>query len=159
MDRQTVIERKTRLDGTTTDYACTALVVEPGRRAVLRYVIDREWKVGDLTLGPGTHTIGHFWVDRPYNVYHWLAPEGRTIGFYVNVADRTEIDRGLVTYRDLAVDVLIKPSGALDVLDEDEVPPDLEPAARRTIAEALEVVITAGRRLMAEVEQESRKFA
>jgi len=150
-----IIERKTRLDGTTEEYACEGLVVEPGKRAVLRYVIDRARRVGDIELRPGVVTVAHYWIDRPYNAYHWL--EGtRTVGLYVSIADRTRIEAASVSYRDLVVDALLRPSGAVDVLDEDELPPDLEPAARKTIADALEVLITNGRRLAAEIERETR---
>src|SRR5256886_10759021 len=38
----TITERKTRLDGSVVDYSCEALVVEPGRRAVVRYVAEQE---------------------------------------------------------------------------------------------------------------------
>ena len=72
--RAPITERKTRLDGSVVEYACEALVVEPGRRAVVRYVTERDRALEgtDLVLRKGTLTVGHFWTDRPYNVYHWL---------------------------------------------------------------------------------------
>lgn len=157
MDRQTVIERKTRLDGTTEEFVCDALELEPGKRALLRLELDRDWDVaGVLKVPAGTFTFAHYWVDRPYNVYHWVN-EGRTLAYYVNIADRTTIAADLVGYRDLVVDVLLRPSGAIEILDEDELPTDLEPAARKSIAEALEVVVTGARGLMREVEQETAR--
>jgi len=150
-----VTERKTRLDGTTAEYECEGLVVEPGKRAILRYVIDRARQVGDVELRPGVVTIAHYWVDRPYNAYHWL-DRTRTVGLYISIADRTVIEATNVSYRDLVVDALLRPSGAVDILDEDELPPDLEPGARKTIADALEALITNGRRLCAEIERETR---
>ena len=156
-DRPTVIERKIRLDGTVEEFVCEVLVLEAGRHAVLRYVLDRDWHVaGTILIPKGTSTISHYWVDRPYNVYHWVN-EGRTLALYVNIADRTAIAPELVAYRDLVVDVLVRPSGAIEILDEDELPADLEPAARKSIADALEVVITGARRLFAEIEQGSRR--
>ena len=155
MVSQTVVERKTRLDGTTVEYACQAVLVEPPARAVLRYVLDRAWTVGSLALRPGLVTIGHYWADRPYYAYHWV-DGGRTVGLYFSIADRMRIARDAVQYRDLVVDVLLEPSGAVEILDEDELPPDLEPAARKTIADALEALITNGRRLAAEIERETR---
>ncbi len=130
-------------------------MIEPGARAVLRYVIDRERRVGDLALRPGMVTIAHYWVDRPYNAYHWL-DGARTVGLYASIADRTRIEATSVSYRDLVVDALLHPTGAVDVLDEDELPPDLEPGARKTIADALEALITNGRRLAAEIERDTR---
>src|SRR5712664_3147657 len=107
-----ITERKTRLDGSVVDYICEPLVVEPDRRAVVRYVTeqDRPLKGTDLVLRKGTVTVGHFWTDRPFNVYHWL-DQGKTVALYVNIATDTTIDSATIAYRDLVVDVLIRPSG------------------------------------------------
>lgn len=155
--RATITERKTRLDGSVVDYACEPLVVQEGRRALVRYVTgaDRPIEGTDLVLRAGTVTVGHFWTDRPYNVYHWL-DGGRTVGFYVNIATDTTIEPATIAYRDLVVDVLIRPSGALEILDEDELPPSIEPRYRLAIAKAIETCVTEGRRLMTEIERETR---
>jgi predicted RNA-binding protein associated with RNAse of E/G family len=155
--RAPITERKTRLDGSVVDYACEGLVVEPGRRAVVRYVTERDRSLEgtDLVLRAGTVTIGHFWTDRPYNVYHWL-DRGRTIALYVSVATDTAIDEKAVAYTDLVVDVLIRPSGAIEILDEDELPPEIEPRHRLAIAKALETCVTEARRLVAEIERETK---
>ena len=155
--RATITERKTRLDGSVVDYACEPLVVEEGRRALVRYVTsaDRPIEGSDLVLRKGTVTVGHFWTDRPYNVYHWL-DGGRTIAFYVNIATDTTIDAIAIAYRDLVIDVLIRPSGAIEILDEEELPPTIEPRYRLAIAKAIETCVTEGRRLAAEIERETR---
>jgi predicted RNA-binding protein associated with RNAse of E/G family len=155
--RATISERKTRLDGSVVEYVCEPLVVEEGRRALVRYVTeqDRPIEGSDLVLRRGTVTVGHFWTDRPYNVYHWL-DGGRTIALYVNIAIDTTIDPIAIAYRDLVVDVLIRPSGAIEVLDEEELPPSIEPRYRLAIAKAIETCVTEGRRLAAEIERETR---
>jgi predicted RNA-binding protein associated with RNAse of E/G family len=155
--RATITERKTRLDGSVVEYTCEPLVVEAGRRAVVRYVTeqDRPLEGTDLVLRKGTVTVGHFWIDRPYNVYHWLEA-GKTIAFYVSIAADTTIDPVAITYRDLVVDVLVRPSGAIEILDEDELPPSIEPRYRLAIAKALETCVTEARRLSAEIERETR---
>lgn len=155
--RATIAERKTRLDGSVVEYPCEALVVEAGRRAVVRYLAERDRPLEgtDLVLRRGTVTVGHFWTDRPYNVYHWLEG-GRTIAFYVNIAADTTIDDTAVAYTDLVVDVLIRPSGAIEILDEEELPPSIEPRHRLAIAKALETCVTEARRLSAEIERETR---
>jgi uncharacterized protein len=155
--RATITERKTRLDGSVIEYACEPLVVEEGRRALVRYVTERDRPLEgtDLVLRKGTVTVGHFWTDRPYNVYHWL-DGGKTIALYVSIATDTTITPAAIAYRDLVVDVLIRPSGALEILDEDELPPTIEPRDRLAIAKALETCITEGRRLSAEIERETR---
>ena len=155
--RATITERKTRLDGSVVEYVCEPLVVQEGRRALVRYVTeqDRPIEGSDLVLRRGTVTVGHFWTDRPYNVYHWL-DGGRTIALYVNIAIDTTIDPIAIAYRDLVVDVLIRPSGAIEVLDEEELPPSIEPRYRLAIAKAIETCVTEGRRLAAEIERETR---
>jgi predicted RNA-binding protein associated with RNAse of E/G family len=155
--RATITERKTRLDGSVVEYTCEPLVVEAGRRAVVRYVTeqDRPLEGTDLVLRKGTVTVGHFWIDRPYNVYHWLEA-GKTVAFYVSIAADTTIDPVAIAYRDLVVDVLIRPSGAIEILDEDELPPSIEPRYRLAIAKALETCVTEARRLSAEIERETR---
>jgi predicted RNA-binding protein associated with RNAse of E/G family len=150
-----ITERKTRFDGTVQEFACHALVVEPGKRAIIRYEVDREWHVGDLVIPKGAYTVGHFWTDRPYNVYQWLN-DGRTLGYYFNVGQVDEISEALVAWRDLIIDVLVKPDGAIDILDEDEVPADLPSEHRRTIAQALEQIVTNPMRLTRDIDRESR---
>ena len=155
--RATITERKTRLDGSVVEYACEPLVVEDGRRAVVRYVTEQERPIegSDLVLRAGTVTFGHFWTDRPYNVYHWL-DGGKTVALYVSIATDTTIEPAAIAYRDLVVDVLIRPSGVIEILDEDELPDSIEPRYRLAIAKALETCITEGRRLSAEIERETR---
>ena len=121
---------------------------------MVRYVTDREWRVGgiDLRVPVGTVTIGHFWVDRPYNVYHWFVG-GRTLAYYCSIATETAIAADLITYTDLTLDVLIRPSGEATVLDEDELPDDLAPPHRLVIAKAREALLTNPKALMREIEQ------
>jgi len=155
--RATITERKTRLDGSVVEYVCEPLVVEEGRRALVRFVSERDRAIEgtDLVLRKGTVTVGHFWTDRPYNVYHWL-DGGKTVALYVNIATDTTIEPAAIAYRDLVVDVVIRPSGAIEILDEDELPSSIEPRFRLAIAKALETCITEGRRLSAEIERETR---
>ena len=151
-----VTERKTRFDGSVQDFACQALRIEPGSHAVIRYDFERDWSVHGIQLPKGGFTAGHFWMDRPYNVYHWLDPAAHTLGFYFNVGHTDLVTEALVTWRDLIIDVLVKPDGAIDILDEDEVPPDLPAEHRRTIAQALEQIVTNPRRLVKEIERATR---
>jgi len=97
--RATITERKTRLDGSVVEYVCEPLVVEEGRRALVRFVSKRDRAIEgtDLVLRKGTVTVGHFWTDRPYNVYHWL-DGGKTVALYVNIATDTTIEPTAIAY-------------------------------------------------------------
>ena len=151
-----MIERKTRLDGSVSEFVCEPPRIEPGRRAVLRYVTDRERAIAGtpVRVPVGTVTVAHYWVDRPYNVYHLLTG-GRTLAYYCNVVTATVVEPDLVAYTDLTVDVLLMPSGAATVLDEDDVPADLAPGYRVAIARALEALQTDPRALIREIERET----
>ena len=152
----TITERKTRLDGSTTEFVCEPLVIDPGKRAILRYVSERERVIEgtELRVPAGTVTVAHYWVDRPYNVYH-LRVADRTLAYYCNLVAQTTVERALVSYTDLIVDVLLRQSGAAEILDEDELPHDLAPAYRIAIAQALEVLIANPRFLIREIERET----
>jgi predicted RNA-binding protein associated with RNAse of E/G family len=160
VDAQTrIVERKIRLDGTTEEFACERLLLEPGKRAVLRYELDRDWNVAGIIVVPkGSLTIAHYWSDRPYNVYHWVSPDRRTIAYYCNVVASTSIAEDVVSYEDLVVDVLIETSGAATVLDEEDLPPDLPSPRRVVVNRALEDLTSNSRRIAAEMERESRPF-
>lgn len=153
-----ITERKVRLDGTHVEFDCEPLLIEPGRRAIVRYEIDRDRAIPgtDLVVPAGAVTIAHYWMDRPYNVYHWLAG-GRTLAYYCNVAEPLEVTDDLVSYLDLVVDVLVRPTGPSQVLDEDELPADLDPRFRQLLARALEQLADPGP-ISREIERESRRY-
>ena len=64
---------------------------------------------------------------RPYNAYHWVDDKRRTLALYFNICDRTRISTSQIAWRDLTVDVLVTPDLRCRVLDEDELPDDLDP--------------------------------
>ena len=81
----------------------------------------------------GTRCLGYFWPARAYNVYHAVDDAGKTLVFYINLSDRTAITPEAITWRDLIVDLVVTPDGQCRVLDEDELPADLDPALGATI--------------------------
>jgi hypothetical protein len=131
------VEVKRNLDGKTIEYPCKMLVFEPGVRAVVHAEIAEAEPVlgGRLTLEPGTQSYGYFWVDRPYVPYHWLVG-GETMLHYVNVGRVATLEPGRVVWDDYAVDILRWPDGAVEVVDEDEVPADSPAALVEFIARA-----------------------
>jgi len=124
-------EIKHKLNGERMEFECT-LLERSDRRAVLLYRIPSDVQVGDLVLPAGTTTYGHYWTDRPFNVYHWIAPDGDTLGYYVNLGDTVVLREDGVEWRDLAIDILRTPDGRTQVLDTDELE-DLSPGLRRKI--------------------------
>ena len=136
-----------------------ALDLTPGASAAtILYRLPRAIALFGIDLPEGSITLGYFWQDRPYNVYHWLDPDERTLGYYANVADRTAITPQSIVWRDLVLDILILPDDGVHVLDEDELPLDVpRPVARRITAARSELLRDA-RRLAHEIEHISQSW-
>ncbi len=167
-----VTEVKRYLDGREKRFSCTLVRAESGH-VVLAFVSDQANRVAGLDLPVGMVTHGHYWQDRPYNVYHWLRPDGSTIAYYVNICDQVEMgpmagDKvgagsvagdqvgpgagGVLSWRDLYLDVLIHPDGSAEVLDRDELPPDMDPALVDYAEAAVERVLRDPAAVVREVE-------
>jgi hypothetical protein len=138
-DLPEILETKHALDGRRKEFRCRALELGP-TSAVVLFVSPGPYRVAELALPTGTVTFGHFWTERAYNVYHWLTPRGATLGFYFNIADGTTLDAAGLTWRDLAIDVLVT-GGAAQVLDEHELPGDLGPELGAYIEAAKQEVL------------------
>jgi uncharacterized protein len=150
----TVTEVKRRLDGSVRKYPCEAAEMGDDH-AVLLYRITGTGRVADVSLAPGTLTVAYYWTDRPYNVYHWIAPSGDTLAYYFNLSGPVHIGRDRLEWEDLEVDVLVTPDGRVQVLDEDKVPAGA--AARLSeIARARDRVLAEWPAAAAAVERNSR---
>jgi predicted RNA-binding protein associated with RNAse of E/G family len=152
-------EIKRRLNGTISKFECKLIHSEPNH-VVIRYDItgDAVWEVAGVKLPGGTVTYAYYWADRPYNVYHWVLPDGATAGYYFNLSDQTKIGNDYVEWRDLVVDILITPNGRYEVLDEDELPMDSEPALQARLHHAKTTIIDNRARLVAEIESQTRQL-
>jgi hypothetical protein len=152
-----ILEIKRTLDGREKRFSCRRLAGDADhQRAVLLFVHDQAMHVHGVDLAPGTITFGYFWADRPYNAYHWLDAMGATIGVYFNLADETRITDDVLEWRDLTVDVLTTAAGRVDVLDEDELPAELDPALRAHIDAGKAAILDHVTAVLAEIERESQ---
>jgi len=151
-----IVEVKRTLSGSEKRFECRLLAGGP-RHAVVLWVSKLPMHVHGVDLPAGTVTFGYFWADRPYNVYHWLDPSSRhTLGFYFNISDSTRIQPGLLEWRDLVVDVIALPHGEARVLDEDELPADLDGELRRRIEVGKAAILGDPAALTGEIEAASR---
>jgi uncharacterized protein len=132
-----MLEVKRTLDGKVVEYPAELLLLEPGIRAVLLCRIDEPEVVagGRMTLPPGTLSVGYFWCERSYNVYHWLHG-GKTLLYYINIGRIAALSDDALVWDDYAVDILAYPDGTVEVVDEDEIPEPADTATRSLIADA-----------------------
>ena len=128
------IETKLTLSGETKTYRCELLHFGSGF-GVLRYVIDRKYDVHGVKLSPGDETIALYWEGRPYTLYVWRRQAAQDTVFYFNIADQISLTPQEFIWRDLAVDILVDSRG-VHVLDEHELPADLDANLGRYINEA-----------------------
>jgi len=133
-------ERKQLLSGGEVTYDCE-LVTLQDRFGILKYVISRRYRVGSLNILPGMISYGFYWTERPYTLYSWLTKGGDKVGYYFNLADSISLSNREFAWRDLALDILVCPSGKVEILDEEQVPPDLEEDLRSYIESAKELVL------------------
>src|SRR5450432_4344977 len=106
-----ITELKRTLGGREKRFDCAVLRRTASQVTVL-FVAPEAMHVHGVNLPAGTVTFGHFWTDRPYNVYHWLdARSGATLGFYVNLSAETKVSDHVLEWLDLIVDILILPDG------------------------------------------------
>ncbi len=152
-----ILELKRTLDGREKRFDCRLLALTSDRHhAAVLWVAPAAMHVHGVDLPAGTVSVGHFWTDRHYNVYHWLDAAGETLGYYFNICDQTRIDAERIEWRDLTVDVLALPGGRLDVLDEHELPAQLPVDVAAHIAAGKSAILDAPAAVMAEIEAASR---
>ena len=89
---------------------------------ILEAYFDREdTEFHGLFLGKGDRLVEIYYSQRWYNVFAiYDREDGRFKGWYCNVARPAKIEAAMVTYVDLALDLLVFPGGGQMVLDEDE---------------------------------------
>lgn len=119
------VERKTKLTGEVVNYICELIASEP-RRLILKYEINQNYQVGNLALRPGMITYGFYWPERNYTLYKWFDQDGTLLGNYFNIADSVQFGDEEVSWRDLAVDILVYPDQTVEVLDEYEIPESVD---------------------------------
>jgi hypothetical protein len=123
--RTHITEIKTTLGGEFKRFACERIHYTEGETVVL-YRMPADHRLEDLLLPENTLSLGYFWETRAYNAYHWVDDNRQTLALYFNICDNTRISPTEVAWRDLTVDVLITPDLRCRVLDEDELPDNLD---------------------------------
>ena len=135
MTAKRITEIKTTLAGEEKTFACELLHYAPGE-AIVVYRMPQAMQLEQVHLPRGTISVGYFWEDRPFNAYHWVDAARQTLALYFNICDNTRISATAIAWRDLTVDVLMTPDMQCRVLDEDELPRDLDAELRAYIARA-----------------------
>jgi len=143
------LEKKLTLSGKIQTFFCELVHLEPGF-GMLRYVIDREYDIKGIRLLPGDVTCALYWTNRPYTLYVWRLRRERGPLYYFNIADSVSLSPAEFIWRDLTIDILIDAQGTPHVLDEHELPPDLDDGPARYIRQATEHILAGYREISQE---------
>ena len=119
------LEKKILLDGSVRTFDCE-LILLSDIFGILKYVLNKSYKVGSLNLKPEYVTYAFYWKERPYTLYKWFDKNGTEVGNYFNLSDSVYLTENIITWRDLVIDILITQSGEVEILDEDELPDSID---------------------------------
>lgn len=155
---QTILEIKEKLlCGSRLEFECE-LLERKENEAVVLYRLPKSGDLEGIHLPEGALSVGYFWQDRAYNVYHFVTAEGETLALYVNISDSTRIDEAQLYWRDLVLDILIHPDGECRVLDEEEIPAGIDITLLRYIHVSKAQLLAAPGDLLQEIEGRSRQL-
>ena len=157
MTSQRITEIKTTLDGRVKQFDCE-LLWHRGGEVVVIFRMPQDMMLEDVALPRGGISLGYFWEDRGYNVYHWVDDNGQSLALYFNICDNTRISATEIAWRDLTVDVLLTPDLRCRVLDEDELPEDIESDLLSRINATRDALCADAPQLLADIETRSRGF-
>lgn len=71
-------------------------------------------------IASGTRTVEYYWLDRWYNIFRFLTDDDQTRLYYCNINTPPNLEKGVVTYIDLDIDILVQPDLSYQVLDLEE---------------------------------------
>lgn len=145
------IEKKLTLAGKEKLFECELVHVNKDF-GVLKYVIQRNNDIDGLKLSPGDITYGLYWTDRPYTLYVWIVNQGKDRAYYFNIADRVSLQPSEFIWRDLTIDILIDPDLRVHLLDEHELPADLNADLSNYIQSTKNLVLRRHREIMLEAD-------
>ena len=96
----------------------------------------------DIVFGKGDRFVEIYFSDRWYNIFEIHdRSDDQLKAWYCNVTYPAMIGKGIISYADLALDLLVYPDGRQLVLDEDEFAAlEIEPADRQQALLALEAL-------------------
>jgi uncharacterized protein len=108
---------------------------------VLEAIFDREdTNLHGMLLTKGDRFIETYYTHRWYNIFEIHAKEdNRLRGWYCNIGRPAEFDGQVLSYIDLALDLLVFPDGRQVILDEDEFAElEISVQVRKRALEAME---------------------
>jgi len=101
------------------------------------------------TIARGTLSLEYYWLDRWYNIFRFINPDGELRNYYCNVNMPPTLDGEVLSYIDLDIDILVEPDFSYRILDLDEFeenagrynyPEHVRQSARQAVTELIELI-------------------
>jgi uncharacterized protein len=126
------------------------LLQQEGSLLVLDATFEQEI-VHDLlgTIAAGTRSIEYYWLDRWYNIFRFLEPNGNLRSYYCNVNIPPSFDGQILSYVDLDMDILVEPDLSYRIVDLEDFDrnaslfgysADVQKEARRALQQLVELI-------------------
>jgi len=113
------------LTGKTRIFDCDLIILKDDF-GVLRYILKEPAIINNYIIPEKSVTYGFYWLNHPYTLYRWYDERGKSLGDYFNIADEVKISPQQFEWRDLIIDIFIDQKGRVAILDENELPKNLD---------------------------------
>jgi len=150
-------EVKHLLSGEVRTFDCELISLDEDF-GILRYILEKPYVVNNQILPENTQTYAFYWESQPFTLYRWFAPQGGHLGDYFNIADRIHLSNLQFEWRDLIVDVFVSPQGKISLLDENELPADIDGNLARYIDQSTQFIIGNHRKILSELNSLTAKL-
>src|SRR2546423_4918181 len=145
-----LIVRACKFDGSLHRSWRAELVRQDGSLLVLDAMFEAEVRHQLMgTIARGTFSLEYYWLDRWYNIFRFINPDGELRNYSCNVNMPPTLDGEGLSYIDLDIDVLVEPDFSYKVLDQDEFeenaerynyPEHVRRNARQAVTELIELI-------------------
>lgn len=121
ISKRAIIVRTYKYDGTEHRHWRAQISKQEDSLLVLDAKFEEEIRHPLLgTVARDTLSVEYYWLDRWYNIFRFVEPTGELRNFYCNVNVPPVLQRNVLSYIDLDMDVLVAPDFSYSILDEDE---------------------------------------
>ncbi len=118
---QTIVVRACKYDGVEHRRWPARILRQNGSLLVLEAEFDQEIQHDLLgTIASGTKSIEYYWLDRWYNVFRFMEPDGKLLSYYCNINVPPTFDGQLLGYVDLDIDILVAADLSYRIVDLEE---------------------------------------
>ena len=103
--------------------------------------------LGSIRRGTVSHE--YYWLDRWYNIFRFLEPDGTLRNYYCNVSMPPTFENGVLDYVDLDIDVVVWKDLSYEVVDRDDFerntvkygyPDDVKQRAEESVAKLIRMI-------------------